>query len=270
MAKAFRSAFTLVELLVVIAIIAILIAILLPALQGVKLQSNRVACMSNVRQIGMAWMMYANDFKGSAGACNWLSIDQGTSTANWLYWPAAPGVSPTAAPAVLRSGTDSDRSRIVATGAYYKYLKSTKIYRCPFDVGPYNISGPVYAVTSYGMNGAVNRYGAPTAGRTSFFRINQFDKDAIIFWEMEPLSNTFNDGSNYPTEGISLRHSGKNVPFDIARNTPRRFPKLASVVGMPDGSVGTVTVLEYVTYMNTGSRSRLWAVPRAVDPSGHG
>lgn len=63
-AKTTRRAFTLIELLVTLAIIAILAALLLPALASAKAQGRRVACLSNLRQIGIAIQSYAPDYNG--------------------------------------------------------------------------------------------------------------------------------------------------------------------------------------------------------------
>jgi len=78
-----RRAFTLVELLVVVAIIATLMAVLLPALRKAKEAANRVACAANLRQLGLAIYMYANEYKGSLPMTEYGFGGRGS----WICWP---------------------------------------------------------------------------------------------------------------------------------------------------------------------------------------
>jgi prepilin-type N-terminal cleavage/methylation domain-containing protein/prepilin-type processing-associated H-X9-DG protein len=81
--------FTLVELLVVIGIIALLISILLPALSRAKENANRVKCLSNMRQIGMIFVMYTNDNHGSFPGGARADVEQ---VNDYVYWQQPAGI----------------------------------------------------------------------------------------------------------------------------------------------------------------------------------
>jgi prepilin-type N-terminal cleavage/methylation domain-containing protein/prepilin-type processing-associated H-X9-DG protein len=124
-----RRAFTLIELLVVIAIIAILMAILMPALQRAREGGKRAACLSNLKQITLAWNMYAddNDDKLVNGATGCTDVENAT-------WAPAPVWSHRNELAWINSysATDWDiQIQGIKTGALWRYMPSEKIYRCP-------------------------------------------------------------------------------------------------------------------------------------------
>lgn len=127
-----NKAFTLIELLVVIAIIVILSAILFPVFAHTKSQAKQTQSLSNLRQIGIAWTMYAGDYdgvlmiprawmSGSKYAYWWASYDSATQIqieTEGLLYPYTKGAGVQADPLWL----DRGRAATGYTGYAYNYI----------------------------------------------------------------------------------------------------------------------------------------------------
>lgn len=122
-----NRAFTLVELLVVISIIAVLLAILVPSLRAAREKAQKVVCLSNEKQLGLAWMMYANANDGRIVYGGDVPVSQLTDPAE-ITWHQ--GDTPWAIYSSANSTYEEQKDNI-QKGALWPYVKQLDIYRCP-------------------------------------------------------------------------------------------------------------------------------------------
>ena len=115
------GAFTLIELLVVIAIIAILMAILIPVASAVREQGQRVVCLSNLRQLTLAWIQYAEDHDGKL-VFGVAFAQTGREPKTMRGWLGRAFFHPETRSALIR---DSDK------GPLWPYIRDVDFYRCP-------------------------------------------------------------------------------------------------------------------------------------------
>ena len=162
-----RSAFTLIELLLVIAIIAILAALLLPSLASAKNQARRVICMSNEKQLIAAWTIYAGD-NNDRLVSNGGDLSA-TSTSPHLWVAGGNHGSP-----------DTLTNRLYLTGQNFALfaplLPGSGIYKCPGDQtfwplwSSSGVMNMVPEIRSYAMNSylGMNNYVSPLSTNGSY------------------------------------------------------------------------------------------------------
>jgi len=177
--RSVERAFTLIELLVVVAIIAILAAMLLPALASARERGRAAACISNMKQFGIALTLYADDNKGFFPHRD-----------AWLF----------------------TRGRSITTGTLWKYLQNKDIYLCPSDsikkvrTSSYN---PRWRDFSYSMN-AYCACDGDALRPTNCFQISRIERPTETFLFMEEeINSPLNDGYVIPNglDILAYRHN---------------------------------------------------------------
>jgi prepilin-type N-terminal cleavage/methylation domain-containing protein/prepilin-type processing-associated H-X9-DG protein len=214
-----RVGFTLIELLVVIAIIAVLAALLLPALGRAKQAGLSTQCLSNVRQLQMAFHLYTEDHNG------WFPPNNETNFGDdWYYF------HPINRPAWVQgymdykpeNGYNTNSAVLLAEGTVGAYLQNAAVFRCPADKSYVESPlGKFNRVRSVSMNQSIGvRVGG--LGNQYHQKYETIRQPSRIFVLAEEHEDSIDDGTmlvpqRYPNGGfdpgftslVASRHGGR-------------------------------------------------------------
>jgi type II secretory pathway pseudopilin PulG len=234
--------FTIVELLVVLVMVGLLLTLaLLPALARSSDQGARTVCVNNLRQLGRASQMYANDNTDYFAFPNWGNADKG-----WLYTPVN-----SAPPNLAIPPYNSDPALAYRTGLWFPYVQDRSAYLCPVDLESRYYSARANKMSSYVMNGAMIGYSSTTrpcrvtdAWSPDCFLLYQADETAGA----PPIGAfAYNDGASFPNS---------NEGFGRKLHT-RNGTELVTV----SGSVRFFTAQRLAAESTSSGRSLAWWSP---------
>ncbi len=152
-----EKGFTLIELLVVIAIIALLMAVILPSLKAAKELASGAVCVSNQRQLCLAWTSYAeNNDDFLVGGSNYYNGNRPTPY-RWVEVPLYndTDVLPGDTPAPEAAFSIETRQNGIRAGKLYPYTGDEDLYHCPGDKN-YRKAEPDAVFRSYAITGLMN------------------------------------------------------------------------------------------------------------------
>ncbi|HEY8751056.1 MAG TPA: type II secretion system protein [Tepidisphaeraceae bacterium] len=208
-----RFGFTMVELLIVLGIIVLLVSILLPALSAAREHARRVRCVSNLRQLTMAWLMYADEHKG-----HFCSAETQSTTAVKVFNTSkdSPWIDYHIGVDLDKSGplgvgfwswiADGKDAHDIPTGMLWPYLRHPQVYQCPNKVDPPN--------TWYAINAMLaGRVGTPLP----YFTLGQLKHADRVFVFIEAQTHAEDGDGDFDADDVAIAggrlHGGFGSPI---------------------------------------------------------
>ena len=145
-----KSAFSLIELLVVIVVVSILAAFLSTALNQTRQRAHQITCLNNLRELSRAWYFYADDNQ------EWLALNRSLPGSQQSEFSAR---RHTAESWVAGNPMEDTSTDPITSGSLFPYTKSVSLYRCPSDESTV-VDQPVLRNRSYAMSTYMNGDGA--------------------------------------------------------------------------------------------------------------